>query len=66
MYNSTEPPTEAGISTFLTYIDLVRVEHSLRDSEGVAGGAGQDRHGELHRQAGGRKSGTGKGGELIV
>ena len=33
--------------------DLVRVEHSLRDQEGPAGGAGQDRHGELHRQAGG-------------
>ena len=47
-------------------LDLVRVEHSLRDPEGAAGGAGQDRHGELHRQAGGRKSGTGKGGKSMT
>ena len=44
--------------------DPVRVEHSVRHPQGSAGGAGQDRHGELHRQAGGGEGRAGEGGEL--
>ena len=45
------------------FIDSLRVEHRLRDQEGVAGRAGQDGHGELHCKARGGEGGSREGGQ---